>query len=138
MIKSHRVTFALLLPFGLMLGCASGGSEKPSKAEAPAEAPEAAPAVPIPADSPFAKVQLGMNMDEVNATIGQPTSSHSYATGKAWIPFHFGGDNARLEAHYKGTGRLTFSQKSAFTSDMKLLRVDYDPNEPGFHRDAKK
>jgi hypothetical protein len=122
---------AVVLALSLLAACKSGQSTA-SDDRAPAE-PEHVSA-PIPPDSPFAKVKVGMGSDEVFATIGQPTSMTSYATGKAWIPFHYGGDNARSVAHYKGIGSITFSQNHAFTSGMSVMRIDYDPSDPGFER----
>lgn len=75
-----------------------------------------------------------MGSDEVYATIGPPTSQNSYITGKGFIPFHYGGDNARMTARYKGVGTITFSQDHSFTSHMSVISIDYDPDEPGFER----
>jgi hypothetical protein len=75
-----------------------------------------------------------MGMSEVYATIGQPTSTHGYITGKSFIPFHYGSDNSRQVAHYKGVGTITFSQNSAFSSGYSVISIDYDPNEPGFEK----
>jgi len=75
-----------------------------------------------------------MSFNEVVATIGQPTTTNSYITGKGFIPFHYGGDNSRIAAHYKGVGVITFSQNNAFSSGMSVIDINYDPNEPGFDR----
>jgi hypothetical protein len=76
---------------------------------------------------------MGESEDEVNATIGQPTSIENYQTGKAWIPFHYSGsDNMRRTGHYKGVGTITFSLDSAYSSRFSVISIDYDPNEPGF------
>ena len=116
--------FALFVLIALLIGCGSGSAT-----------PETQPvARPIPADSPFAKVKVGMGQDEVFATIGQPTSMGTYMTGKSFIPYHFGGDNTRTLAHYKGIGTITFSQDNAFTSRMSVISVDYDPEDPGFDK----
>ena len=90
------------------------------------------PARPIPPDSPFAKIQNGMDFGQACALIGQPTSTSVYQTGKAWIPFHYGGDNTCTKAHYKGIGTITLSQNNAFSSGYSVMEVDYDPSEPGF------
>jgi hypothetical protein len=108
-----------------LVGCGSGG--------AAATEPEHVSA-PIPPDSIFAKVKIGMDKNEVIATIGPPTTEGMYQTGKAWIPYHFGGDNMRATAHYKGVGSITYSSNSAFTSGMSVMSIDYDPTDPGFEK----
>jgi hypothetical protein len=116
-------------------GCGSDTSSSSSDAASStstAETPATQPSRPIPPTSIFAKVRVGEGSDEVYATIGQPTSQSYYATGKAFIPFHYGGDNSRLAAHYKGVGIVTFSQNSAFSSGYSVMQVDYDPDEPGY------
>lgn len=109
--------------------CASRGAAGGSSASA-----QATPAIPIPANSPLAKIKVGMASDEVFATIGQPTAQNQYQTGKAWIPFHFGGDNFRTDARYKGLGVVVFSQNNAFTKSMTVIDIKYDPAEPGFEK----
>jgi hypothetical protein len=131
---SSKWTVSLaILSLGVVFGCGSKGSDSTPAAQSVAETEPAK--VPIPADSPFAKIKEGMGSDEVYATIGQPTSPPTaYVTGKAFIPFHYGGDNSRMIAHYKGIGSITFSQNHAFTSGMSVMSVDYDPTDPGFSR----
>jgi hypothetical protein len=131
MLNRRLLIAAVLLPASLSIGCSSSNSSTASSTTAPAAAP-AAPAVPIPADSPFAKVKTGMSMEQVTATIGAPTSQRFYQTGKAWIPFHYGGDNTRQAAYYKGQGVITYSQDSAFSSGYSVYEVDYDPTEQGY------
>ena len=104
-------------------GCGSSGRRE--------ESPKRA-AVPIPASSPFSKIKIGMKMGEVNALIGNPTDTKAYATGKAFIPFHFGGDNARTESLYKGMGTIIFSQRSAFGGGFSVIEIIYDPQEKGY------
>jgi hypothetical protein len=122
--------FALLLAcfVTLGIGCASGGDSSSAATTEEVEAPK----IPIPADSPFAKIKEGMSSQEVVATIGPPTTSGGYQTGKAWIPFHYGGDNYRVDAHYKGIGWITYSSDSTFTSGMSVIEIHYDPTDPGF------
>jgi hypothetical protein len=59
--------------------------------------------------SKFGKVKIGMSMKQVFDLIGQPSDQGVYITGKAFIPFYYGGDSHRYEAVYKNTGRLVFS-----------------------------
>ena len=131
MSSKWKVSFAILT-LGVTVGCGSKSSDSTPAAQSVAETEPAKR--PIPADSPFAKIKEGMGSDEVFATIGQPTSMSAYATGKAFIPFHYGGDNSRMLARYKGIGTITFSQNHAFTSSMSVISIDYDPDEPGFDR----
>ena len=49
-------------------------------------------------------------MDEVQTLMDRaPDRSHSYESGKRWIPFYFGNDARRLQALYKGEGCLIFT-----------------------------
>lgn len=98
------------------------------------QADNAAAVAPAPG-SKFAKLQVGMHSKEVMDLIGPPTDQKSYQTGKAWIPFHFGGDNFRSEYHYKGEGTLTFS--AGGLNDMgseKLIKINVNPQESGYIR----
>jgi hypothetical protein len=114
-------------------GCGSSGSSTTQADNSNAVAPSAATR-PIPPDCIFAKVKMGEERDEVFRTIGQPTFlSSPYQTGKAFIPFHYGGgDDIRVAAHYKGVGIITFGNDSAYTSGYSVVDISYDPNEPGY------
>lgn len=60
--------------------------------------------------SQFAQLQIGMDMDEVQSLMKRaPDRSHSYESGKRWIPFYMGNDARRLQALYKGEGCLIFT-----------------------------
>ncbi len=118
---------------GLSLtGCASSGSGDEADEE---EIAEEKPKLPIPPDSPFAKVQKDMGMQEVNDLIGQPTSVGSYITGKGFNPFYYGGDTHRTVARYKGIGRITYTQNSRYSSGNHVEDIEYDPTEVGYERD---
>jgi hypothetical protein len=117
-----------LVSLGVLVGCSNNSS--PSAKQEVAESQPAK--IPIPPDSPFAKIKEGMSTDEVASLIGQPTSRGAYATGKSFIPFHYGGDNSRQIFRYKGIGTIIFSQNSAFASGYSVMEVNYDPNEKGF------
>ena len=82
--------------------------------------------------SKFSKIQVGMYSKQVMDLIGAPTDQKSYATGKAFIPFHFGGDNYRTEYLYKGEGKLTFSGGGIGNSAQKLIKIIVDPTESGY------
>lgn len=125
----------------LSIGCSGGQNTTTPQTEAEikaaeeaanAEAAAAAIPVPIPATSPFAKIKYGMDQQEVYSILGQPTSQGAYVTGKAWIPFYFGGDKTRQIARYKGEGYIVFSQNHSFTSSNSVQTIYYDPNENGF------
>jgi hypothetical protein len=122
-MKMHVLgSFILLSAIALLAGCHGSGDSAATTQS-----------VPIPPDSIFAKVTVGMSKDDVFAKIGQPTNIGAYQTGKAWIPFHFSGsDDVRLAAHYKGAGIIIFSNDSAYTSGYSVSEIDYNPNEPGY------
>ncbi len=84
--------------------------------------------------SKFSKLQIGMHSKEVMDLIGPPNDQKGYQTGKAFIPFHFGGDNYRMEYHYKGEGLLTFSGGGIGDSSLKLIRITVNPQESGYVR----
>ena len=85
------------------------------------------------ASSTFSKVKVGMYSKQVTDLIGAPTDQKSYQTGKAFIPFHFGGDNYRTEYHYKGEGTLTFSGGGmGDVGSLKLIKINPDPSESGY------
>lgn len=85
------------------------------------------------ASSFFSKVKVGMYSKQVMDLIGAPTDQKSYQTGKAFIPFHFGGDNYRTEYHYKGEGTLTFSGGGmGDIGSLKLIKINPDPDETGY------
>jgi len=121
---------AILSLGGSLVGCHSGGSTDTTSATPAATQPMA---IPIPPDSPFAKIKVGMSQEEVFAKIGQPTSTDHYQTGKAFIPYHYSGsDDVRMGAHYKGIGLITFGNDSAYTSGYSVVDIAYNPSEPGY------
>lgn len=122
-IKTHRWLVSALLMLALGLGaCASGGGD----AAAPAKAQPAATAPP--AGSPMAQINNGMTEIEVRKALGEPDSSNSYQTGKAWIPFYYGPDTARTDWVYTGKGRVVFS-RNRYSGGLKVVRVLYNPSE---------
>jgi hypothetical protein len=132
MYKCFLTSAALLASLTFFAGCHSSGSDTATTESSPAATEPAAMA--IPPDSIFAKVKVGEERDTVFAAIGQPNSmSAPYQTGKAFIPFHYGGgDDLRMAAHYKGVGIITFGNDSSYTSGYSVVNVSYDPNEPGY------
>jgi hypothetical protein len=121
----HRI--AALVVVCLFTALVAGCSGKSDSAAAPPDGPKA-----IPADSPLAKVKVGMTMQQVSEILGMPTNQVKYATGKAWIPYYFGDDTSRLEWSYKGIGRVIFTGGNVFGGGGGAVqRVDYDPSETG-------
>ena len=90
MLRSSFV-LVLITTVGFGLACASGGGG----GDAPAET--AAEEIPIPADSPLAKIDVGMNDEQVRSILGSPDDSNGYITGKAFIPYYYGPDTARTD-----------------------------------------
>jgi hypothetical protein len=130
MRHSSLASVFVAIGMGVLIGCSSSSpSTEPSTPVAASQ-----PAIPIPPDSPFAKVKMGEDLQQVYADIGRPTSEYSYITGKSFIPFHFSGsDDHRMDAHYKGLGVITFSNDSAYSSGMSVEEIDYNPKESGFN-----
>jgi hypothetical protein len=130
MLKLFVSSIALLATLSFFAGCHS--SDDSSSGSTTTVSPPTTEAA-IPPDSIFAKVKMGEERDQVFATIGQPNSVNSYQTGKAFIPFHYGGgDDVRMAAHYKGVGVITFGNDSAYTSGYSVVDIHYDPSEPGY------
>lgn len=77
-------------------------------------------------DSRFAKVKIGMELEQVYKLIGEPDQLNSHNTGKNWIPFYFGADGRRIITLYRGEGCLTYSAGSVFNGKKQLLRMDVD------------
>lgn len=85
------------------------------------------------AGSKFGKLKVGMGMKQVTDLIGQPSDQGAYMTGKAWIPFYFGGDRHRYEMVYKNTGRLIFAGGSVGDwGSGYLICVVHNRNEPAY------
>jgi hypothetical protein len=94
--------------------------------------------VGIPAkNSKFAKVRIGMGRKEVEDLIGAPNDSHSYTTGKAFIPFYFGKDAYRFETFYKKEGSLTFEGGGVTGTSGVLIRVSVDTTADGYAHDGQ-
>mgnify|MGYP001310847430 CR=1 FL=1 len=82
------------------------------------------------ADSKFAKLQIGMDMNEIQGILGHaPDRSHSYESGKRWIPFYFGNDARRLQALYMGEGCLIVTGGNIWgAAGGDLIRIEFDPS----------
>jgi hypothetical protein len=75
-----------------------------------------------------------MTPEEVEKMIGRPDATESHVTGKAFIPFHFGGDTHRLETFYKHEGQLTFANTNNFVSPNALIRIEANPKATGISK----
>ncbi len=83
--------------------------------------------------SKFDQLKIGMSMRQAVDIVGQPTDQGAYASGKAWIPFYFGGDRTRFEMTYKGKGRLIFAGGALFDySGGGLIWIINSANETGY------
>ncbi|MFZ2267758.1 MAG: hypothetical protein WAV95_09285 [Azonexus sp.] len=135
MHKAPRIAFLATLA-ALFFATTAVMAEEPGKKE------EAADAVIVgnpPADSPFGKLKIGMKYDEVIAIVGKPTSESSWCTGKQNIPFYFGDDRGRAEAHFKGQGKLDFNATVSMypfrickgNAPLDLVYIEYNPETTG-------
>lgn len=127
--------WVILLSLLLAAGCASTNKSTSQPAQPVAsstKAPDSGIVGDIPADSAFAKIQLGMTQGQVHEILGQPTDTKSYQTGKAWIPFYFGPDVMRTDEFYKGVGVITYTGAGMGGVHWKVHRAIYNPAEDGF------
>jgi len=128
----------------LLWGCQSAPKSE-SSASTQASASTGAPAaksadakegeiIGTPAkNSKFTQLELGMGMRQVMDLIGPPTDQGAYVTGKAFIPFYYGGDRYRHELAYKGQGRLVFAGGSRGNLGVgRLIRITHNENESGY------
>ncbi|OQW72084.1 MAG: hypothetical protein BVN35_14630 [Proteobacteria bacterium ST_bin11] len=136
MNRYKSVAFLIILAFGV--GCASS-NKSPAQSATPAPQGSTPPESRIdgnfPANSPFAKLKLGMVQGQVHEILGQPTDTKMYQTGKAFIPFYFGPDVMRSEEFYKGVGVLTYTGAGVGGVHWKLYRAVYDAAEDGYPND---
>ncbi|MBP2302042.1 hypothetical protein [Azospirillum picis] len=78
--------------------------------------------------SRFAKLQIGMTMEEVSTLIGAPDNMIRHETGKRWIPFYFGNDAQRLQVIYRNEGCLTYTGGNVFGGgSAELIRITVAP-----------
>jgi uncharacterized Zn finger protein (UPF0148 family) len=76
----------------------------------------------------FRRISIGMSMRHVTDLIGPPSDTKQYMTGKNFIPFYMGTDTVRLEAIYKGEGRITFTGRP-----LRVYQIINNPNESGYN-----
>jgi hypothetical protein len=128
MRRSDGLVLSALLILAMVGGCATQ-STSPTRQTAPAPA-----VTPPPAGSKLAGIREGMTPEQVQKIAGTPASIKPYITGKAFIPWYFGPDRQRTAYYYKGQGRVIFSGEGGFGTDSHVLRVEYDPSDPGAPR----
>lgn len=116
----------------VFLAGAAGCKTTSSSGEAPAKEPRQQrqraakkPPQAIPADSPLAKIAMGMKRAQVYEILGPPTSTRKFPSGKMFNPFYYGPDNIRTGAFYQGLGRIVFSGVDI------VVEIEYDPSEDG-------
>ena len=81
----------------------------------------------IPANSKWAKLQIGMHQSEVERILGATANIRGYVTGKAFIPFYFGTDSHRYEAVYAGQGSVAYTGGGMGGGQGVLMMINYDP-----------
>ena len=135
-MKHHILAGGIALIAGMLLATNASAEKKKSEVDGPVKTITGQHDIegeiignPI-AGSPFGKLEIGMSQTQVNDLIGPAKECGAYVTGKAWIPFHFGSDNSRVECNYKGHGRLIFSNQA--NGAVYLLKIVYDANESGY------
>lgn len=76
----------------------------------------------------LARLEIGMTSDEVIGLMKRPPDrSHTYESGKRWIPLYFGNDARRMQVLYQGEGCLIYAAGSRFGAmTPELIRVDFD------------
>ncbi len=124
-MKRIAVLCAALFLVAGAYGCKTTSSAEngPAK-EAPAKSEKVTNTAP--ANSPFAKIKMGMHREQVDDLIGEPTSTRVFPSGKSFIPFYYGPDTVRTGAFYKGLGRVVFSGARI------VIEITYDPTEDGY------
>lgn len=137
-MSSPRLALTLGAATLVLMGCSSISLEQPAPQAATTPGAEVRivrsfdnsfdgeiSGTPAP-ESRFAKVKIGMELEQVYKLIGEPDQLYSHSTGKNWIPFYFGADGRRIVTHYRGEGCLTYSAGGLFNDRKQLLRMDVD------------
>lgn len=147
------VNTKLILSAAVAILCAACASTQPQSSSTPSAAPSAAKGASTPASAPtpasvksrdgsfsgevvgtpipgkkFSKLQIGMSMSEVQEVLGRtPDRSHSYESGKRWIPFYYGNDVRRMQALYKDEGCLIFTNGNIWgAAGGDLIGITHD------------
>lgn len=132
---------AALVLAGSLAGCASTSLEEKAPATPKTGAGEPVHTVrsadgktegeisgtPAP-DSRFARLKIGMELQQVVKLIGPYDGMYGSETAKRWIPFYLGNDARRGIALYRGDGCLTFTGGNFWSAGgNELIRIDVDP-----------
>jgi hypothetical protein len=141
-MSTHRTALALCAAALVLTGCARTSLE--TKSSAPERAPSGAEVRLVPSingkyegeisgtpapDSRFAKVKIGMELQQVLRLIGNHDQLYSHESGKRWIPFYFGNDVRRVVVLYRGEGCLTYTGGNVWGGGgNELIRIDVDPD----------
>ncbi len=81
-----------------------------------------------PANSKWAKLQIGMEQPEVERILGGTSHDvRTMPTGKAFIPFYYGTDRYRYEVVYHGQGSVSYTGGSWGGGRGVLMMINYDP-----------
>ena len=80
----------------------------------------------IPPSSKWAKLQIGMQQNEVERILGVTSNIRGYVTAKAFIPFYFGTDSHRYEAVYAGQGSVAYTGGGMGGGQGVLMMINYD------------
>ena len=81
-----------------------------------------------PANSKWAKLQIGMEQPEVERILGGTSNDvRTMPTGKAFIPFYYGTDRYRYEVVYRGQGSVSYTGGSWGGGRGVLMMINYDP-----------
>ena len=135
-----KMATALTLVALACVGCATAPQQKEAAAPAAAADPNTkivksrdgsytGEVVGKPAkNAKFARLAIGMSMDETQKLMGRaPDQWHTYESGKRWIPYYFGNDARRMQAHYKGEGCLIFTAGNLWGgAGGDLVRIEND------------
>lgn len=81
----------------------------------------------IPANSKWARLQIGMQQSEVERILGVTQNIRAYVTAKAFIPFYYGTDSHRYEAVYAGQGSVAYTGGGMGGGQGVLMMINYDP-----------
>lgn len=88
----------------------------------------AAASASVPTSSPLSRIEMGMTDLQVRKLLGEADNQSSYMTGKAWIPFYFGGDTHRTDWIYNGVGRVIFS-RNRWSGSLTVVNLIHNTSE---------